>query len=212
MAITASATRTDPLRNFKFQVEIVPNGNALRTYPKSLGKLGFASMSGLSVNNDLLAYREGGMNTHTHKMVGLSDFNAVSFMRGVFSEGDEMWRWQQFIHSWQSGVPGGNAGSSGNGDYRCTINVRVYDHPVTSDAYSYVTDAANPPDTLAKPGDVKLMVRMYNCWPGVFSFGGLSAGDSGLLVQEMTVHHEGFVVAWNNTDAGRLGLPQEFRS
>lgn len=198
----ATATRTDPLRNFKFQVQIEPTGG-LKSYSKDLGKLGFSSMSGLSVTNDLLAYREGGMNTHTHKMVGMSDFSAVSFMRGVFAKGDELWKWQQFIHSWEGGVPGG---STGEGDYRCNIIVKVYDHPTTSNTYTYSGSGAPNETGTAGPGEVKLMMKLFRCWPGVFSLGGLSAGDSGLLVQELTVHHEGFVLAWNQEDATRYDM------
>jgi phage tail-like protein len=204
----AKATRTDPLRNFKFQVQIIADG-ALKNYSKDLGKIGFSSMSGLSVTNDVLAYREGGMNTHTHKMVGMSDFSAVSFVRGIFAEGDQLWRWQQFIHSWEGGVPQGSTGINELGDYRCDIVVSVYDHPTTNIAYSYTgTDGVNTADV--KPGNVKLAMKLFNCWPGVFALGGLSAGDSGLLVQELTVHHEGFVIAWNQEDAQRFNMPVQF--
>lgn len=204
----ATATRTDPLRNFKFQVQIVPYG-PLEKFSPNLGRLGFSSMSGLSVTNDLLAYREGGMNTHTHKMVGLSDFSAVSFVRGVFHKGDEMWRWQQFIHAWESGVPRGSTGIDETGDYRCDIVVRVYDHPTTSNAYTYSNgETLNDTNPNGKgPGNVRLAMKLFRCWPGVFSLGGLSAGDSGLLVQELTVHHEGFVIAWNEDEAQTYNIP-----
>jgi phage tail-like protein len=166
-------------------------------------------MSGLSVTNDVLAYREGGMNTHTHKMVGMSDFSAVSFVRGVFAEGDQLWKWQQFIHSWEGGVPGGSTGINSQGDYRCDIIVKVYDHPTTSSNYTYSGgDTLNT--NISKPGNVKMAMKLFNCWPGVFALGGLSAGDSGLLVQELTVHHEGFVVAWNQGDATRYKMGQVF--
>ena len=46
----ARSTVTDPVRNFKFQVSIVASG-ALGTAAKGLDKLGFAVMSGLSVQN-----------------------------------------------------------------------------------------------------------------------------------------------------------------
>jgi phage tail-like protein len=205
----ANATRTDPLRNFKFQVQITPPQGALQKYTPNLGKLGFSSMSGLSVTNDLLAYREGGMNTHTHKMVGMSDFSAVSFVRGVFAGGDELWRWQQFIHSWEGGIPGGSAGLDQEGDYRCDIIVKVYDHPSTSNTYTYTgTDNLNNSNT--KPGNVKLAMKLFRCWPSVFALGGLSAGDSGLMVQELTVHHEGFVIAWNQEDATKYNMGSIF--
>lgn len=209
--MTATAQRSDPLRNFKFQVQLVPSG-ALQTYSKDLGNLGFSSMSGLSVTNDVLAYREGGMNTHTHKMVGMSDFSAVSFVRGVFANGDQLWRWQQFIHSWEGGVPGGSTGADANSDYRCDIIVKVYDHPTTSHNYTYSGGDGLVTGTGGNrgPGNVKMAMKLFRCWPGVFALGGLSAGDSGLLVQELTVHHEGFVVAWNKADATKYGMVDVF--
>lgn len=197
----ATATRTDPLRNFKFQVQIVPPSGPLNKFTPNIGKLGFSSMSQLSVTNDLLAYREGGMNTHTHKMVGLSDFGAISFIRGVFAEGDELWRWQQFIHAWEGGVPNGSTGINAQSDYRCDIVVRVYDHPTTSNSYTYSNGESLNSDGNNKPGNVKMAMKLFRCWPGVFSLGALSAGDSGLMVQELTVHHEGFVIAFNEADA-----------
>ena len=200
----ANVQRTDPLRNFKFQVQITPSG-ALANFSKDLGKIGFTNMSGLSVTNDLLSYREGGMNTHTHKMVGLSDFSAVSFVRGVFADGDQLWKWQQFIHSWESGVPGGSTGINEQGDYRCDIVVKVYDHPTTSNTYTY-SGGGNLSTNDEKPGKVKLAMKLFNCWPGVFSLGGLSAGDSGIMVQELTVHHEGLVLAWNAADAAKYNI------
>jgi phage tail-like protein len=198
----ADATRTDPLRSFKFQVQIVPTGNGLNTFTKDIGKLGFASMSGPSVTNDLLAYREGGMNTHTHKMVGMSDFNAVSFVRGVFSRGDELWRWQQFIHAWEQGVPGGSTGE--DGDYRCDIIVHVYDHPTTASGFTY--SGGGKSDNSIRPGNIKLAMKFFNCWPGVFALGGLSAGESGILVQELTVHNEGFHVAFTDDEIAKLPI------
>ena len=64
--------RTDPLRNFKFRVSISPNDVAgdgnLEDLAKSLSTLGFAQMSGIAVTNEVIPYREGGMNTHPHKI------------------------------------------------------------------------------------------------------------------------------------------------
>ena len=63
--------RTDPLRNFKFRVQIVPETDSgLNTLATGIGNLGFAQMSGIAVTNEVIPYREGGMNTHPHKMVG----------------------------------------------------------------------------------------------------------------------------------------------
>jgi len=198
----ALAQRTDPLRNFKFQVQIVPFGELGTEHAKGLGTLGFAEMSGLSVTNELIAYREGGMNTHPHKMVGQSDFPPVSFSRGVFAEQAQMWKWQTFIHSWQQGEVKGSTGltlSNNSNNYRCDIVVKVYDHPYTrADGSSYQSNDL-PSDT-TKPGNVRLAFKLFNCWPGVFAMNGLNAGDNGILIQQMTIHHEGFQIAFGPDD------------
>jgi len=204
--------RTDPLRNFKFRVSIAPNDTAdssnLNSLAEHLDALGFAQMSGIAVTNEVIPYREGGMNTHPHKMVGQSDFAPVSLARGVFASQEQLYLWQQFIHSWQGGVQtitAGAKGSLGNGvdttdgtDYRCTVSVHVYDHPVTNSSYKYDVD----PSVDSNPSLPKrLTVKLYNAWPGSFSISDLNAGDNGILIQQLQLHHEGFTMDWNpNTD------------
>lgn len=193
----ARATATDPVRNFKFQVSIIAKG-ALATSANGLDKLGFAVMSGLSVQNEMVGYREGGMNTHPHKFIGQSDFAPVTFSRGVFSGQDQMYNWQQFLHSWNQASSGSTSGAN---DYRCDILVKIFDHPVSSGSYS------NPGDVDSSnisPGNARLGFKLFNCFPGAYSLSDLNAADSGLMVQQMTVHHEGFVVAWNTTDIEAL--------
>ena len=209
----AISQRTDPLRNFKFQIQIVPK-DLLKTHTgagagEGLDGLGFAEMSGLSVTNELIAYREGGMNTHPHKMVGQSDFPPVSFSRGVIANQSQMWKWQTFMHSWQQGNGNGTGSTglyTGTNDYRCDIVVRVFDHPYTrndgANGGSYQTTDLPPGDT--KPGKARLAFKLFNCWPGVFAMNGLNAGDNGILIQQMTVHHEGFVIAFTETEIEQI--------
>ena len=198
--------RTDPLRNFKFRVSIAPNDvvgdSNLGKLAEKLSTLGFAQMSGIAVTNEVIPYREGGMNTHPHKMVGQSDFAPVSLARGVFATQDQLYKWQQFIHAWQGGLSGG---SHGNGqvvggalgtDYRCTVTVHVYDHPVTNSSYTYDVD----PSTESKPDLPKrLTVKLYNAWPGSYSISDLNAGDNGIIIQQLQLHHEGFTMDWAPT-------------
>ena len=55
-----------------------------------------------------------------------------------------------------------------------------------------------------KPGNVKLAFKMFNCWPGAYGLSDLNAGDNGIMVQQMNIHHEGFYVAWNDEDIAKL--------
>lgn len=189
-------TRTDPIRGFKFEVLIIPHNpddspvpaDDLNKFNPRLKSIGFAAMSGLAVTNEVIQYREGGMNTHPHKMVGQTDFAPISFQRGVFEESDELWKWQKFIHNWQSGAPG----STGGGGYRCNILVYVYDHPHTQATYSDSAAASN----YANIGTRKLGIKIFNAWPASYTMSGLNAVGSEIMVQELSLVHEGFLLAW----------------
>jgi phage tail-like protein len=187
----ARAAKTDPIRNFKFQVRILADG-ALANQARGLADLGFAVVSGLSVQNEMVGYREGGMNTHPHKFVGQSDFAPVTFSRGVFAEQNQLYRWQQFLHAWNQASEGS---TSANNNYRCDIVVKVFDHPVSAGSYSVPTDSATP-GVPPNAGEPRFGFKLFECWPGAFAFSDLNAGDSGIMIQQMTMHHEGFVAYW----------------
>lgn len=191
MARTAA---TDPIRDFKFAVEIQPSGR-LRTAMGVGGggplTIGFAMVTGLAVNNEVVSYREGGMNTHPHYLVGQSSFSPVTFSRGVFYQQNQLYNWQQFIHAWNSGAVNGS--TSENNDYRCTIGVKILDHPASGS--SYVADPGSTNiGTVALP-TMKLGYVLYNCWPSTFAMTDLNANSSSLLVQQLSVVHEGFRLA-----------------
>ena len=204
---SALVLRTDPLRNFKFRVQIIPKqaGN-LATTLSQIGELGFAQVSGISVTNEIISYREGGMNTHPHKMVAQSDFAPVTFARGAFSGQDQLYMWQKVLHAWLDGGVGGAPGlANGTGDYRCDILVKVYDHPHTASEVAgqtglkYQWDGSEQSASIV-PGQVKFQFKLYNAWPGAYALTDLNAGDNGILIQSMTVHHEGFYIDWNGTE------------
>lgn len=201
----ADVQRTDPLRNFKFTVQFVPLDSELRAKTDQIGLLGFAQMGGLSVQNELIAYREGGMNTHPHKMMGQSDFPPISFARGAFAEQDQLYNWQKFMHTWAGGGAEGQVGGSqgDNTNYRCNIVVRVFDHPHTANTAQYQYSSGALTSTVT-PGKAKLAFKLFNCWPGAYGLSDLNAGDNGLMIQQLNIHHEGFVVAWKEPDIGLI--------
>ena len=77
--------------------------------------------------------------------------------------------------------------------FRYDLIVRVMGHPVT----------ANPGS--GSPGDgvngAILAYKFINCWTASVGFSGLNASDNAIVVQQMTVHHEGFGVYFGSTDA-----------
>lgn len=132
MAITNTQTRLsqDPLRNFKFQVQMTmspttPDGNNLQV---ELGKMGFVEVSGLNMSTEMIPYREGGWNTNLHKMPGMTDFSPVTLSSGVFYGKPGMWNLAKQIFS----VQWGDGNLTGVEDYRFDMTVRVFDHPVTN--------------------------------------------------------------------------------
>lgn len=203
----ARTTLTDPLRNFKFRVNIQPIGgsgleNIVGTGTDSGFKVGFSVVSGISVQNEMIAYREGGMNTHPHKMVGQSDYGPVTFTRGVFAQQDALWNWQQFLHQWSGGGLSDNEQT--NNDYRCNISVAIYDHPTSDQEYNKTPNVTGGESI--DPQKIKLGYHLYNCWPSSYALGDLNAGDSSILIQQLVVHHEGFEMYWSDEQLSQLDV------
>lgn len=160
-----ASIRTDPLRNFKYQV------NIYNSMLKTPAQFGFMSVSGLSMTTDVIVYRTGGYNTTTQKMPGQSDFAPITLSRGLVC-GDMP------IHSWINQifmVMQGTGGSTGADDFRCKMDILLIDHPVTTPVAT-----------------VKAAWRVHNCWPTSIAFGDLDAGANGVMLQQLTLAHEGF--------------------
>lgn len=178
----ATTTRSDPVRNFKFQVQITKRMAGAGGQPL-LAKAGFMSASGLGVNNEVIPYREGGFNTTTHKLPGQSDFPPIQFQRGLFDRGGlghATWEWFRELFFY---VQGAGAGAVGN-DFRTNVVIRVLDHPVTKGG------PTNPADN--QPGNLtKVAFKVHNAWPSTLQFSDLDAGGNAILVEQMTLVHEG---------------------
>jgi phage tail-like protein len=201
----ARAAVTDPIRNFKFQVTIQPNaGSGLESLiGTEVAKLGFSVVSGLTVQNEMIAYREGGMNTHPHKMVGQSDYGPITLTKGVFAHQASLYKWQQFMHSWGQGGLNDEGSTSGNNDYRCDVVVHIMDHPVSAGSYAQPGSSDSNP---TPAGAVKMGYKLFNCWPASFSMGDLNAGDSSIMIQQMVLNHEGFQIVFADSADGSADL------
>ena len=164
-----STIQTDPVRNFKFHVNI--NKTPARG-GQSLTRLGFMNMSGLSATTSTIPYREGGNNTTQRKMPGQTDFADITLSRGVVLGMNQPWNWMEEIFHVNQGEGSGRPGNN----FRCQIDVLVLAHPVT---YSGNT-----------PAYVKY--RIYNAWINGLAFSELDAGGNAVYVEQMTIVHEGF--------------------
>jgi phage tail-like protein len=160
---------TDPFRNFKFKVIIHHPGI------RGFATMGFMAVSGLSITTEVIPYREGGMNTTTQKMPGQSDFSPLTLSRGLASGQGEMWRWMKQLFVVMQGTQTGSAGE----EFRHNLDIQVLDHPTAGRASA----------------KVKAWFRVYNTWPTSVSFSDLDAGANAIIVNQMTLAHEGFDVA-----------------
>lgn len=171
---------SDPLRNFKFRVLIQNTSGNI----KGISKLGFMSVSGLNITTEVIPYREGGSNTTTQKMPGQSDFAPITLSKGLAVGADAtMMNWMKQLFKVQQGT-----GTQGSGaEFRCLVDIQILDHPNTS------SDAP-----------VKAWFRVYNAWPTAIAFSDLDAGANAIVIQQLTLAHEGFdfkLAASQGTDA-----------
>lgn len=155
---------TDPLRNFKFVVNINPPSGSTIT-------IGFMSVSGLNITVDVIAYREGGYNTTTQKMPGQADFSPITLSRGVAVGDTTAIDWMSELFTVMQGT-----GSTAPGtDFRRTVDIQILDHPVT---------VASVP--------IKGWFRVYNAWPTSVAWSDLDAGANQLFINQLVLAHEGF--------------------
>lgn len=165
VAQTLSTIATDKLRNFRFGVVLRPHtGGAIN--------MGFMSVSGLSMNVDVIPYREGGFNTTTQKLPGQADFNPVTLSHGIaVGSSQPDLEWVKMLFSVVQGTGSPTAGQ----DFRYTCDIMVYAHPA---------QITNPP--------VKAQFRLYNTWPTAIAWADLDAGANQLFVSQLSLAHEGF--------------------
>jgi phage tail-like protein len=170
----------DPIRNFKFQVDIFHPDDSIKG---SVAKMGFTAVDGLNMSTEMIPYREGGWNTNPHKMPGLTDFSPVTLSSGVFYDKPGMWDLarQMFSINWGGGT------LAADKDYRFDMLIRVYDHPVTKGPGTMTT---------ADLTNAVIAFQVRNAWVANVAFSGLDSLSNSIMVSNMTVHHEGLEVFW----------------
>ena len=181
---------TDPVRNFKFLVKFEPTGGGT-DWKGGFGTLGFVSLSGLSVNTESIAYREGGYNTNMHQIPGQSSFTPISLSKGVMignQNGNVLWRKRLFALM----TPSATSGIGAN--FRCNLDIQVLSHPNPAGWKGSGSTAADAPT--AYDQHTSLRFKVYNAWITSLSYSGLDAGANSLMVEEIQLVHEGFEVAF----------------
>lgn len=176
VATSLSQIKTDPIRNFKFLVDI--------THPEITGitSLGFMNVSGLQVSTESIPYRQGGYNTSPQYMPGQSQFSPLTLQRGVLLGTPQNWNWMKQIFTVLQGT-GPTAASS---NFRApSVDIKVLDHPVTK--------GKTP---------IKMWYRLFRAWPSSWASSDLDAGGNGFLVESVTLVHEGFDIGWAKPSPG----------
>lgn len=84
--VNALGQRTDPYAAFNFWVEI---GNLIAG--------GFTEVSGLQIETETLAYREGGLNAYVHHLPGPTRYPQNLVLKRGLTDIDTLWAWYQDV-------------------------------------------------------------------------------------------------------------------
>jgi phage tail-like protein len=163
-----STLNSDPIRNFKFRV-MFDNPHLNSVSPQ----FGFMSVDGLSVTTDVISYRQGGHNSTTQKLPGQSDFAPITLSKGVIASKNDtgLMAWLNDIFVAVQGT-GHNNGST---NFRSTVTIYLMEHPATT-----------------AQARVMAAWRIYRAWPTSVAFGSLDAGANGVLMNQISLAHEGW--------------------
>lgn len=200
MASSSRALNTDPLRSFKFNVNIPLTLSGPGFNSSGLVRLGFMSLSGLGISIEPLTYREGGDNLTTRKMPGQADFNPITLSRGMFPRDNDNWLWMTNLFTAMYGGAA-NATNVGNGntvgfqnDFRTSMYVNVLQHPLTTVQApgSGQYNASNPQQNQI----VQMSFKLYSAWISSLAYSDLDAGGNAVGIEQMTLNYEGFDMKW----------------
>lgn len=183
---------TDPIRNFRFLVTFLPVTNSTGWNPRP--SVGFTSVSGLAISTESIPYREGGYNTTVHQIPGQTTFSPVTFQRGVTIGSRQHWDWMRMLFQTVSGAKYTN-----DQTFRADVLIDILNHPVP---YSTVpgeeTGYGTQMQENIRAGEDVIVARfrLYNAWPTSVAYSDLNAGDNALMVEQMTLVHEGMDMEW----------------
>lgn len=181
---TRATIETDPMRSFRFRAKFTPVGaNGVFNDAITSFSGGFASIGGLSVTTSPIPYREGGYNTTTHQIPGMTTFEPITLSRGVLFGNDSAITWMRGLFG-VSAAEGFNVTDSGKTAFRCNITVEVMEHPSAA----------------ASENTPRLGFYIHNAWISSLSYSNLDAGTNGIMYESMTLVHEGLSVAMLNAD------------
>lgn len=182
---------SDPTRNFRFLVEFQPYSN---DHPMAKPiNFGFTSVAGLSMAVEAIPYREGGMNTTLHQIPGQATFSPVTLTRGVHLGNSQAWHWMRRLFT---AIGPTNTGGFAAYQFRSSVTIHVLQHPVNMGNDSGVP--ANDTLMMTRNDPVAASFRIYNAWISSLAYSDLNAGDNAIMVEQMTLVHEGLDMYWES--------------
>jgi phage tail-like protein len=188
-----SSVATDPLRSFRFHVEFLAPQQGSKVSSTITGfKGGFTQISGLGINTQSIAYREGGYNTTIHQVPGMTTFNPITLNRGVIVGNDQGIKWMRHLFA----AAAGDGIALGDNDFRCDLKIYIMDHPAASNATATTTGegGSNIP---------KMGFHVHNAWISTLNYSDLDAGGNNLMVETIGLVHEGLSVFFTDDKYAR---------
>ena len=183
-----STLETDPIRNFRFLVIMKPHNIQNGNVNYGNVAMGFTSVSGLSVTTDSIPYREGGYNTTVHQIPGQTTFSPITLQRGVTLGPTSKNNWESMKKLFRT-VQGTGGVVNTTDNFRMDLEIQVLSHPIPGQGSN---------DTTATSADDHIAMRfnVYNAWITSLAYSDLNAGDNAILVEQMSMVHEGFDLNW----------------
>jgi phage tail-like protein len=123
-----------------------------------------------------------------HQIPGQTSFQPIAFSRGVILGTNQNQNWMKQLFTTVAGTASG--GGIGH-NFRCNIDISVLSHPNPERQAAYNTASTGAGDL-----HTSMRFRVYNAWINTLSYSDLSAGGNDLMVEAMTVVHEGWDLVW----------------
>lgn len=181
---TRSSIGSDPLRRFRFRAQFKAAGGTAFDDRITSFSGGFNTISGLGVQVNAIPYREGGYNTTEHKIPGMATFSDVQFGRGALHGNDGAITWMRGLFAAASG-DGIGLSANNQGGFRCNVSVYLMDHPNSA-------SVTNTP---------RMAFFIHNAWITNLNYSGFEAGSNDVMMEGMTLAHEGISFAMVDVDA-----------
>lgn len=189
------AAVADPITNFRFIVRFYPHQYGAGLGWRPSGVMGFTSVSGLAYNVNTVSIREGGYNATVHQIPTSVEFSSLQLDRGVLLGSKQNWDWMKTLLRVVQG-----RSRNRKALFRADVEISALSSPVrysmTSNSNSAYASGKDDEGLAAYDDFASIRFRLYNAWPSSVVYSDLNAGDNALMVERMTLVHEGLDVSW----------------